>query len=180
MSDNSVHTAIQSRIWQVIGMRGGLPSLSQAEVETLVEALTAGIVAAQAAAPVSALAAPPMPQPVTTEERSLWQGKPHPTAGRDAFSTQYEITTQRIKVRKGMLNRQADEAELIRVRDVRVEQSLTDRGLGIGNVTILTDDSLDGAIVLQKVQDPNGLKELIRRAVQDEQQRRGVRFGERL
>jgi uncharacterized membrane protein YdbT with pleckstrin-like domain len=52
--------------------------------------------------------------------------------------TTYELTSQRLRIRSGVLNRRVDELELYRVKDYAMEQPLMLRLVGLGNLTMIT------------------------------------------
>lgn len=59
-------------------------------------------------------------------------------------STKYLITTQRLRISRGIVRRQVQETRLERVQNVNYNQSVLDRMLGVGTVdfdTAGTDDS---------------------------------------
>jgi uncharacterized membrane protein YdbT with pleckstrin-like domain len=59
-------------------------------------------------------------------------------------STKYLITTQRLRISRGIVRRHVQETRLERVQNVNYEQSVLDRVLGVGTVdfdTAGTDDS---------------------------------------
>jgi uncharacterized membrane protein YdbT with pleckstrin-like domain len=59
-------------------------------------------------------------------------------------STKYLITTQRLRISRGIVRRSVQETRLDRVQNVNYEQSVLDRVFGVGNVdfdTAGTDDS---------------------------------------
>lgn len=181
MSREEVVAKVQSQIWQSLAVRGGTPSIPQAELATLIAAIAEGVGTVLDGVPQvpAAPAPPPAPAPVARipdDEAILWSGKPHVTAGSETLSTHYEVTSQRLRIKTGMLGRKTDEADLIRVKDIRIEQGLTERGLGVGNVIITTTDPSQPTIILRKVSRPEEVKELIRQAVRDEKERRGVSY----
>lgn len=106
-------------------------------------------------------------------EQQLWRGRPYLTVG-----TVYEITSQRIRVIKGLLGNTIDEVELVRVRDTRIKQHLGERMLDVGDVTIVSTDPTNPELVLNNVKNPMEVRELIRNAVIKEKDRRGLRYRE--
>jgi uncharacterized membrane protein YdbT with pleckstrin-like domain len=59
-------------------------------------------------------------------------------------STKYLITTQRLRISRGIVRRSVQETRLDRVQNVNYQQSVLDRIFGVGNVdfdTAGTDDS---------------------------------------
>ncbi len=90
-------------------------------------------------------------------------------------TTEYELTTQRFKIRSGVLNRRLDELELFRVRDYAMNQPLLLRMLGLGNLTITTSDATTPTIAMRAIPNVEQVRELLRNAVQSERDRRRVR-----
>ena len=109
----------------------------------------------------------------TAEERRIWHGRPYLTIG-----TRYELTTQRLRIYRGILGNQIEEIELIRVKDSRVKQHMGERMLNIGDVSIFSADPSTPEIVLENVHDPIQVRELLRKAVMDEKARRGLYYRE--
>jgi hypothetical protein len=116
---------------------------------------------------------PTNPAGDTVEERKIWQGRPYLTIG-----TRYELTTQRLRVYRGILGNRIEEIELIRVKDSRVNQHMGERMLNIGDVSVISADPSTPEIVLQNVHDPIQVRELLRKTVMDEKARRGLYYRE--
>lgn len=116
-----------------------------------------------------------MPQGQTTpsEEVQLWKGRPYLTIG-----TRYEITSQRIRIYRGILGNTIEEIELIRVTDSKVKQHAGERMLNVGDITIFSADASTPAFVLNNVRNPVGVRELIRKTVLEEKERRGMYYRE--
>ena len=55
-------------------------------------------------------------------------------------NTKYELTTERLKTRYGVLNKKTDELELYRVRDYKFEQPFFLRLFSLGNIVLQTSD----------------------------------------
>jgi uncharacterized membrane protein YdbT with pleckstrin-like domain len=88
---------------------------------------------------------------------------------------QYELTTERLKLREGVLNRTLNELELYRVRDYRLEQPLVLRMFSLGNIIIRTTDSTHPIVTLRAIRDAENVLELLRRHVEDCRARKSVR-----
>ena len=113
------------------------------------------------------------------EESVLWEGRPSGLASGVTSSTQYILTNQRLKVISGRIGKKHEEVELIRIRDVRVRQGLTDKVQGIGSVEIISSDETDPRLVLKDIKDPINVKELIRISARKEKTGK-LRYTERL
>jgi uncharacterized membrane protein YdbT with pleckstrin-like domain len=85
------------------------------------------------------------------------------------------LTTERLRVVRGILSRSTEEIELARVRDVSYEQSLAQRALGIGTITLIGTDATAPMVMLHDIEEPEQVKELIRQAVRDQRRRQRVR-----
>ena len=108
-------------------------------------------------------------------EELLWSGRPYLSIG-----TRYELTTQRVRLIRGLLGRNYHEIELVRVRDTSVTQHLGERALNVGDVTITSNDPSHPEFTLHNVKDPMEVREMIRKATLQERQRRGVHYQEEM
>jgi len=161
-----------------------ITALPANQLQALVSAMADGIFAAIAAVEdeesnmpaVMAMAASANGGSTVTAdvpEQQLWRGRPYLTIG-----TIYELTSQRIRVMKGILGNKIDEIELVRVRDTRVKQHVGERVLDVGDITIISNDPSNPEYVLHNVRNPIEVRELIRNAVNKEKERRGLRYRE--
>ncbi len=90
-------------------------------------------------------------------------------------STKYELTTQRLRITAGILDRKVDELELFRVRDYSMEQPLLLRMVGLGNLTLVTSDATTPTVAMKAIHGVEGVREKLRTAVQNERDRKRVR-----
>ena len=81
-------------------------------------------------------------------------------------NTKYELTTERLKTRRGVINKHVDDLELYRVRDYQLEQPLFLRLFGLGNITMQTSDKSHPVVVIRAIPEPEQLREQIRVAVE--------------
>lgn len=77
-------------------------------------------------------------------------------------STLYTVTNQRVMIEQGILSKTVNEIDLRYVDDSQFFQSVTDRLLGIGNVTLLSSDTTTPTYTLRSVRDPRAVRELVR------------------
>lgn len=107
------------------------------------------------------------------EEIRLWQGRPYLSIG-----LRYELTSQRLRIYRGILGNRIEEIELIRVKDSRVVQNMGERMLNIGDITIVSADPTTPELVLNNIHDPVEVRELFRKAIMNEKARRGLYYRE--
>ncbi|WP_245841720.1 PH domain-containing protein [Sphingomonas lenta] len=93
------------------------------------------------------------------------------------FSSSYEVTDQRLIIRRGILIKTVDEIELYRIKDVRLEYSLLNQMVDIGTIALTSSDpsTVGGAFVLRDVPMARDRREGLRGLVERARQRRGVR-----
>ena len=90
-------------------------------------------------------------------------------------TTSYELTTQRLKISSGILNRKLDELELFRVKDYSMNQPLFLRMVGLGNLTLVTSDATSPTVAIRAIPNVEAVREQLRTAVQSERDRKRVR-----
>lgn len=93
------------------------------------------------------------------------------------IATTYEITEDRLVLRRGIFVKSIDEVELYRVKDVRLDFTLINQWANIGTITVTSSDETtrDAPLVIRDVDDANGRRENLRRLVEAARQKRRVR-----
>ena len=107
------------------------------------------------------------------EEQILWQGRPFLS-----IAEKYIITSERIKLIKGMLARDVENYELVRIQDVDFTQRITERVFRIGDITIHGQDPSDPIIKLRNISNPEEVYEVLRKAWLEARKRHGLQFRE--
>ena len=165
MAITEAKSRIVSRIWASIASSGvPVNSIPQPQLDTLVNAIADGVLVAidqefeEAGMPSRGLAAEAAP--LDTEEKLLWEGRPFLS-----FTTYYRITNQRVRAQYGIVGRDFDDIELIRIQDLDRSQGLSERVLGIGDIHILSADPSRPKLVLNNVADPDQVHEILRKAM---------------
>jgi uncharacterized membrane protein YdbT with pleckstrin-like domain len=77
-------------------------------------------------------------------------------------SKKLRLTSQRIIVSEGVLNRTTNETELYRVRDTTIEEPFLYRLFKVGNVIVFTTDEANAVLHLKAFKAPHSLKDQIR------------------
>ncbi len=172
-SAGELRARVRGRVWQAFAQSGAMApadgdavTLSKDKIEALVDEITDGALAettavsegdvAGAATRTAAGAARVQPE---DEEQTLWRGKPLLS-----LVERYEITSQRLRIVQGLLGRDREDIELLRVQDVDHSQRFVERVLGIGDVTVRSADPSHPEATLRNVRDPAEVHEIIRRA----------------
>jgi uncharacterized membrane protein YdbT with pleckstrin-like domain len=82
-------------------------------------------------------------------------------------STKYLITNQRLRIRRGLLRRNVQEARLERVQNVNYQQGVLERMLGVGTVDFDTAGSDDSEFRFEWVNGPEDVVRAVDRAVEE-------------
>jgi uncharacterized membrane protein YdbT with pleckstrin-like domain len=90
-------------------------------------------------------------------------------------NTRYEITTQRLRLRTGVINRKTSELELYRVKDFSLEQPLLLRLFSLANLVLVTSDRSHPQVVIRAVPHAEELTNTIRQKVEELRRSLGVR-----
>ena len=89
--------------------------------------------------------------------------------------TNYEITTERLRLTTGILSRRTEELELYRVKDSSFHQSLALRVFGLGDILLRTSDPSTPVTLIHAVSNGPALRDEIRACVEKLRERKGVR-----
>lgn len=127
-------------------------------------------------------------RPINTnvnQEVVLWKGKPSGISDRlkgiiRLNTTTYTISSQRIMMKTGLIGKNVEEIELLRVRDLSVAQSIMDRMLGIGSLTVFSDDASSPQLLFRKIRDAQTVKDILRKAVRDEKIANNISYREQI
>jgi uncharacterized membrane protein YdbT with pleckstrin-like domain len=93
------------------------------------------------------------------------------------MASKYEITEERLIIRRGIVSKSIDEIELYRIKDVRIDFTLINQLAGIGKLTICSSDETtrDGDLVIAGIDRAQERRETLRRLVDAARQKRRVR-----
>jgi len=90
----------------------------------------------------------------------------------------YEVTTERIKVSRGIFSRRTDEMELYRVKDLTLIEPFFFRLFGLGSVIITTNDASTPTLTIHAIKRVKDLREELRQAVEVCRDKKRVRLAE--
>ena len=89
----------------------------------------------------------------------------------------YEITPDRLVIRRGIFVKSIDEIELYRIKDVRIDFTIINQIANVGTIGITSSDETtrEGPLMLPLIQDAKRRREALRDLVDQARQRRRVR-----
>jgi len=166
MSDlETIKTKAREHIWKSIAQSGvAISSIPHEELEVLVNALLDGVMvlidASLEDAGLPGRSSDTLNAVLESDEQVLWEGRPFLS-----MTTRYQITTERVRIVRGLLGKDRDDIELIRIQDIDFKQNMTERALGIGDIIIRSADPSMPKAVLSNVKEPEKVHEILRRAM---------------
>jgi hypothetical protein len=109
------------------------------------------------------------------EEQVLWKGRPILS-----ISDHYLITNERVRLIHGILGKDRQDIELIRIQDVDITQTIRERALNVGDLIINSHDRSAPTVVLNNIRNPETTHQLLRRAIQDARNKHNITFQEEM
>ncbi len=165
---------VVAAVWQAIAQSGvDLSSVPRDQQDRLVAAIADNLLPA-----VNQMldeVAPQVSAEVSGDERILWEGRPFLS-----ITERYVLTTERVRIYRGLIGRSVDDIELVRLQDIDFTQNAGERILGIGDIHLRSADVSTPETTLRNVHQPEEVRELIRRAWLDARRRYGVSFREQM
>jgi hypothetical protein len=86
----------------------------------------------------------------------------------------YKITSYRIDFERGLLSKTIDTLELWHVEDIRFHQSMWDRILKVGTLTVVGNDDTSPNMIMKGLPDPRRLFDVLKSRVIAVKRQRGV------
>lgn len=181
MNVTEARARIKARVWQTLAQSElSLKSLPEEELEALVSLVTdaalleideeIGTSLAEGAKETGANVLEG-----AEGEEVLWQGRPLLS-----LTTSYLITNERVRVISGLLGKDREDVELVRIQDVDQSQSMRERLLNVGDITVHSHDRSHPTIRLENVKSPQEVHETLRRAVINARKVHGLRYREEM
>jgi len=175
MSIEQIRAKVIGSIWQAVAQSGvDLSAIPHDQQENLVSKIADNVMAT-----INSLQEDEIKGEVNVEivdeldENVLWKGRPFLS-----LVESYLLTNERIKIVRGLLSRDVENFELIRIQDIDFKQGINERVFGIGDVRIRGHDASDPEIFLRNVGDPEDVYEILRKAWLDARKRHGLEFRE--
>lgn len=182
MSLKEAQAHIQARVWQAIAQSDlDLSALDRETLTGLVDLVTEAALLEMDQELETSFAEELKKQPRSETavsnflddhtENILWEGRPFLS-----LVLHYTITDERIRIVEGLLGKAHDNVELIRVQDLDYKQTLSERLLNLGDVTVYSRDRNHPTMTLRNVKDPAQVYEILRRAVLAARKRHNFAF----
>jgi membrane protein YdbS with pleckstrin-like domain len=86
----------------------------------------------------------------------------------------YRISNHRIDFERGLLGKKIDTMELWHVDDIKFEQSFFNRLMGVGKITIMSDDQTTPSLELKGLPNPRPLFDALKQRIIAVKRQRGV------
>ena len=104
---------------------------------------------------------------VWSDRKRIWCGLPW-------TFTSYQLTEDRLFLKRGFLNLREDEVRLYRIKDLVLHRSLLQRIFGLGTIEVKSSDSSMSDFLLMNIKNSAQVKEQLSVLVEEERQRKKV------
>ncbi len=178
MNPTEVQARVKARVWQEIAQsQGEFADISHDKLNKLVDLATNAALIEFDDEIDEVIAKENLGEEVygTTDEKVLWQGRPFLTISRS-----YVITNERVRILSGLLGKERLDIELIRIQEMDQRQTLRERMMNVGDITISSHDPSHPRIVLNNIREPQQVHEILRRAVLDARSKHGLYYREEM
>jgi len=179
MSIDTYQAKVKSSIWKAIAQSGlpinSIPMDQQNKfVDHLAENLlvTVNELLGDVSKPASATK---QTIELDEEEIIIWEGRPFLS-----LVENYTLTNERLKITSGLIGKDIENYELIRIQDIDIVQNVSERILGIGDILIKGADQSSTSVVLRNIHDPQEVYELLRKAWLAARKKYGLIFREEM
>ncbi len=162
MALEKAESKIKAQVWQAIAQgKIDLEGVPKEKLEELVNLVTeAALIELNDELGSSTEVVPKETSVFDEEEDILWQGRPFLS-----IITYYTITDERIRIQEGLLGKNHTDVELVRIQSMDYKQTVGERLMLLGDVTIRSHDPKHPLILLRNVPNPGEVHEILRRAV---------------
>jgi len=89
--------------------------------------------------------------------------------------TKYELSIERLKIKKGILSQNIEETELYRVKDYSIFKPFFLRIFGLGHLVLTTSDKNNKFVRLLAIREVEKIKDLIRDKVENARKKTGTK-----
>jgi len=179
MSIDTYQAKVKSSIWKAIA-QSGLPinSIPMDQQNKFVDHLADNLLVVvneildEVSSPIKTTETPIA---LDEEEKIIWEGRPFLS-----LVENYLLTNERIKITTGLIGKDIENYELIRIQDIDIVQNVSERVLGIGDIVIKGADPSSSSVVLRNVHDPQEVYEALRKAWLAARKKYGLIFREEM
>lgn len=180
MNATEAQARVKARVWQAIAQsKHDLKAIPQDQLEAIIDLVTNAALAEiddELGQELAVLAAGESESMTTgVDEKILWEGRPFLS-----LTTHYVITNERLRIFEGLFAKDRLDIELIRIQDYDQKQTLSERMINVGDITISSHDPTTPKIILHNVTDPQTVHEILRRAVLEARKKHKLYFHEEM
>jgi uncharacterized membrane protein YdbT with pleckstrin-like domain len=90
------------------------------------------------------------------------------------LNTRYSLTNERLMIESGFFRKHIDEIELFRIKDTTLSQSLFQRFVGLGNISVASTDNT-GDLIMKCLPNAKEKREQLRTLSNEARSKKGVR-----
>ena len=105
----------------------------------------------------------------------LWSARKRTIFGLPLSFTVYTLTDSKLFIKTGFFNVKEEEIRLYRILDIKSSQTLGQKLLGVGTVTLYCSDKSDGVLALENIKKPDQVRRFLSDLVEKRRTETGVK-----
>ena len=98
----------------------------------------------------------------------IWKDRKRIIFGLPWTFTRYRLTSEKLIIDTGFLNRKEEEIRLYRILDITLQRPLNQRLWGLGTVHLCTADKTTSEVDVRRIKSPSAFKEMLSDMVEKE------------
>ena len=88
--------------------------------------------------------------------------------------TKYNLTEEKLVIKRGCFTLVTDEVRLYRMLDITLKQTLMQRIFNLGTITISSNDKTLGTFELKNIKNPEMVKEVLSEKIEEERNKKHI------
>jgi len=104
-------------------------------------------------------------------DRKRWLGLP-------LSFTRYEVSDDRLIVRKGFFKTEVDEILIYRIMDIKLVRTLGQKIFGVGTVTLISTDKTNHILEMKNIKQSDHVRKFLSKLIEQQRAARGITSSE--
>ena len=88
--------------------------------------------------------------------------------------TRYQVSKDRLILRRGFFKTETDEILIYRIMDIRLVRTLGQKLFGVGTISLISADKSDPALDLKNIKHPDMVRQFLSNLIEEQRTARGI------
>ncbi|MDL2258554.1 PH domain-containing protein [Eubacteriales bacterium OttesenSCG-928-K08] len=114
-----------------------------------------------------------MPDSLNDAYQPLWKDRKR-ILGMPISFTRYEVTSDRLILKKGFFRTETNELLLYRILDIKLVRTLSQKIFGVGTIILYSADQSHNTLELQNIKKSDAVRKFLSKIVEQERNSKGI------